>query len=78
MSDLGWAFLCSQRILVSVPVGGSMLGRLGESMLFCVDGLDSVVIAAASTGMTILALAAAILPARRAARTDPMENLRAE
>jgi hypothetical protein len=49
--------------------------RLMRSMLFQVDPLDAAVIA---VSIFLLALAASILPARRAASVEPMQALRAE
>jgi predicted permease len=54
------------------------LGRLAQSMLFGIEGPDLVVIACATLGVIVVASAAAALPARRAARVDPMAALRAE
>jgi ABC-type antimicrobial peptide transport system permease subunit len=52
--------------------------RLLRSMLFQVDPLDPTVIALAAISIFMLALAASIVPARRAASVDPMQALRAE
>jgi ABC-type lipoprotein release transport system permease subunit len=52
--------------------------RLLRSMLFEVDPVDPVVIALAAIAIFLLALAASIVPARRAASVDPMQALRAE
>jgi predicted permease len=54
------------------------LGRLAQSMLFGVEGPDLGVMAGAAIGVIAVVLAAAMLPARRAARVDPMTALRAE
>ena len=52
--------------------------RLLRSMLFQVDPLDPTVIALAAISIFMLALAASVVPARRAASVDPMQALRAE
>jgi putative ABC transport system permease protein len=52
--------------------------RLMRSMLFEVDPLDPTVIALAAIAIFLLALAASIVPARRAASVDPMQALRTE
>jgi ABC-type lipoprotein release transport system permease subunit len=49
-----------------------------RSMLFQVDPLDAAVIVLAAVSIFLLALAASILPARRAASVEPMQALRAE
>jgi len=52
--------------------------RLLRSMLFEVDPLDPAVLVAAAVSLFLLALAASLVPARRAARVNPMEALRSE
>ncbi len=52
--------------------------RLLRSFLFQVDPLDPMVVALAAVSILILALAASLLPARRAAHVDPIQALRAE
>jgi ABC-type antimicrobial peptide transport system permease subunit len=52
--------------------------RLLRSMLFEVDPLDPVVLAAAATSLFLLVLAASLIPAQRAASVDPMQALRSE
>jgi ABC-type antimicrobial peptide transport system permease subunit len=52
------------------------LTRLIESQLRGVTPTDPLAFAAAAIVMTLAALAAAWLPARRATRIDPMEALR--
>jgi ABC-type antimicrobial peptide transport system permease subunit len=52
--------------------------RLMRSMLFQVDPLDPVVIVLAAISIFLLALAASVIPARRAASVEPMQALRAE
>ena len=52
--------------------------RLMRTMLFQVDPLDPAVIVLAAISIFLLALAASVLPARRAASIEPMQALRAE
>jgi predicted permease len=54
------------------------LGRLARSMLFEVKGVDPVVFVCAMAGAAVVAIGAGIVPARRAARVDPIAALRAE
>ncbi len=55
-----------------------LLARLVTSLLFNVKANDPVTLAAAAVALAIAAAAAAYLPARRAARMDPMRALRNE
>jgi putative ABC transport system permease protein len=54
------------------------LTRLMQGVLFGVAPLDPISFAAAPFVLTIVALLACVLPARRAASTDPAEALRSE
>jgi ABC-type antimicrobial peptide transport system permease subunit len=49
-----------------------------RSFLFQVDPLDPAVMAAAAIAVVLLALAASLIPARRAASVEPMQALRME
>ena len=52
--------------------------HLMRSMFFQVDPLDPTVIVLAAISIFLLALAASVIPARRAASVEPMQALRAE
>jgi putative ABC transport system permease protein len=52
--------------------------RLLRSLLFQVDSLDPVVLVLACVFILLLALAASVIPARRAASVEPMEALRTQ
>jgi predicted permease len=52
--------------------------RLMRSMLFQVDPIDPLVLTLAALSIFLLALAASVIPARRAASIEPMQALRAE
>lgn len=70
------------RIVVAGVIAGYAaalgLGRLAQSMLFGVEGPALLVMAAATIGVTAIALSAGAIPARRAVRVDPAVTLRAE
>lgn len=54
------------------------LGRLARSLLFGLDGSEPIVMAYAAACVALIALGAGAIPARRAARVDPMTALRTE
>jgi putative ABC transport system permease protein len=54
------------------------LARLLEEMLFGVQPTDAVILTSAIAILVIAALVANAMPARRAARVDPMTSLRTE
>jgi predicted permease len=54
------------------------LGRAAQSLLFGIDGYDPIVIAAVAVLLSGIALGAAVIPAQRASRVDPMDALRYE
>jgi ABC-type antimicrobial peptide transport system permease subunit len=55
--------------------GAAVLRRTLESVLYGVGALDSMVLAIVGAVMIPVALLACIIPARRAARTDPTAAL---
>jgi len=59
-------------------IGAMAASRLLRSFLFGVSPFDPVVLTLSAVAMLVLALTACALPARRAARTDPMVALRGE
>jgi ABC-type antimicrobial peptide transport system permease subunit len=68
-------------VIVGIVLG--LLGALGltrvlQSMLFNVETLDPLVLTGIPLAMTLVAILAGYLPARRATRVDPMEALRQE
>jgi ABC-type antimicrobial peptide transport system permease subunit len=64
-------------VLVALPVVWA-LRRLVEAQLFGITGFDGPTIAIAAGTLTLVALAAATLPAWRVSRLDPNAVLRAE
>jgi ABC-type antimicrobial peptide transport system permease subunit len=75
--------LASGAKLAAVGCGLGLIGavaasRLLRSFLFGVSPFDPVVLTLSAVAMVVLALVASALPARRAARTNPMVALRGE
>jgi putative ABC transport system permease protein len=58
--------------------GGLALGRFLSSLLFGVTARDPMTFGAVAAALSAVALAACIVPARRASRVEPMEALRYE
>jgi predicted permease len=58
--------------------GALALGRGAESLLYELKGWDPVVIAVSAAVLSLVALGAALVPALRASRVDPMQALRYE
>jgi len=64
-------------VAVGLPVA-LLTGRLIRSQLYGVASYDPLTLAAVVAALTAVALVAAWIPARRAARIDPMVALRYE
>ncbi len=58
--------------------GATLLARLIASLLFDVTPFDIATLATVSVLLGVVALAASLIPAQRAARADPMNSLRYE
>ena len=68
-------------VIVSVAIGiacAAAMGRLVASLLYGVSTRDPLVFVGASVLLTLMGLAASLVPAMRAARSDPASALRAE
>jgi ABC-type lipoprotein release transport system permease subunit len=64
-------------VLVALPV--ALLATRGlKSQLFGVSNLDPLVVVPVTLLVLLVALLAAVLPARRAAKVEPMQALRME
>ena len=81
--DVGWMVM--REALVVVTAGAALgvpaawwLSRYVESQLFGVGRMDFVAVAAAIAAMAVVSIGAALTPARRAARVEPMTALRYE
>ncbi len=64
--------------LVIGLAGALLLGRYLETLLFEIRPADPATLAMVAALVLVVAAAASLLPARRAARVDPMEALRSE
>ncbi|MDB4916915.1 MAG: putative rane protein [Gemmatimonadetes bacterium] len=73
MRQVGWMFAVGGLIGI---VGALGLGRAARSMLFELEGHDPGAMAMAIVVLALVAIAAGFIPARRAARVDPMQALR--
>jgi ABC-type lipoprotein release transport system permease subunit len=64
--------------LIVGMAAAALMTRLMQSALFGVEPLDPLSFAAAPLALLPVAISAALLPALRAASTDPAEALRCE
>jgi putative ABC transport system permease protein len=81
--DLVRMLLAENLVLMAVGVAVGLAGALAatrvlQSMLFEVSTTDAVTFVGAAVLLALVAVAATYLPARRAAKVDPMEALRHE
>jgi putative ABC transport system permease protein len=74
-----------RQVAIMTAIGGAIglaaaigIGKLGESMLYQLNGWDPAVLATAAVLLTIVALGAGLVPALKASRVDPMNALRYE
>jgi putative ABC transport system permease protein len=71
---------------LAITIGGVVLGLLGaawlsrllQAMLFGITPHDALAFGVAPIALIVVAIVATLIPARRAATTDPIEALRAE
>jgi predicted permease len=59
-------------------VAALLMGRTAGSLLYGIEGHDPLVLVGAAALLAVVAISAGYLPARRAAKVDPMEALRSE
>jgi predicted permease len=69
--------VCLAGVVIGLPLAFASM-RLLRTMLFGLGPNDAVSFAAALVGITVVALAASLIPARRAASVDPLVALRNE
>ena len=59
-------------------IGFIGLGRMGEALLYGVQGREPLLIGGAAAAMMVVTVVAALAPTRRATHVDPALALRAE
>jgi ABC-type antimicrobial peptide transport system permease subunit len=64
--------------VVAGLLGAYYLAQLAQALLFEVQPRNPVVFAASALAIAAVGVLAAVIPARRAARVEPMEALRAD
>jgi predicted permease len=75
LKQVGWMTLIGGVLGLAGAVG---IGKSAESILFELKAWDPVVLAASAVALTVVAIAAGFIPARRASLIDPMRALRYE
>jgi putative ABC transport system permease protein len=79
---LGWVLRHGMRLTVVGIVlglaGAAVTSHILRGVLFGIEPLDPVTFAGMTTVLIVVAAAAALLPAWRATRVDPVESLRSE
>jgi macrolide transport system ATP-binding/permease protein len=75
MRQAGWLIVTGLGIGIVCSIGASLLMR---KLLFGVQAWDAATLIGVAVLLSVFALLASYLPARRAARVNPMEALRAE
>jgi putative ABC transport system permease protein len=71
----------STMLVIGLAVGAALalaLGKTAGAMLFGLNPYDPLTISLSAVALTAVAILASYLPARRAARLDPMAALRDE
>jgi ABC-type antimicrobial peptide transport system permease subunit len=64
-------------LLLGLPLA-LVVARTAEQMLFGLSALDPATYASAAAVLLVVATAASVAPARRAAAIDPIESIRSE
>ena len=73
LRQVGWMTLVGGAVGLGAAI---WVGSLAQSLLYELKGYDPLVLAASSIALTLVALLAGLIPARRASRVDPMTALR--
>ena len=71
--------LVLRQVTRMAAVGGAIgVGQLAKAQLFEIGSYDPMVLTISAVVLSLVALAAGFVPARRASKTDPMRALRTE